>query len=203
MLNAGFSTLDYLKSRILPEAAWEETTYDAALSRLGLAVAKRFNNYCNRFFEREEIARDRFGAACLSVVLTHYPVEVINGMFLVTAGGSGQAVEPDAYVLDATSGVIEFLSVPGTQYETLDIEYTGGFWLPVASDEDISGQTFPLPDDILEAWISEIQLQAEARSIFEAVGLRAAKDADKARKNSGLTEDTIQTLNPYRRFAGA
>lgn len=64
-----------------------------------------------------------------------------------------------------------------------------------------SGAT-PLPDDLLDTFVSEVQLHAETRGIFAAVGLRSGSDKDKARLINGLSEDTLEALRPYRRFAG-
>jgi hypothetical protein len=106
------------------------------------------------------------------------------------------------YTPDLRSGLVQFAAPPGGGTDRLVITYTGGFWLdPLDGSEMPSGAT-ALPDDLLEAWVSEVQAQAEARSLFDAAGIRTAAAADKAKKPNGLSEDTIATLAPYRRFAG-
>jgi len=200
MLNAGLSTLDYLKSRILPEASREETTWDEALSKIGMAVARRMEGHCARLFDRAEDAVDEFSAWTLAVTLRRYPVETITGIDIRIFTGAAQAAQVD-YNLSASSGLIEFPQVPGTRDERIIITYTGGYWLDDGDTMPV-GAT-PLPEDLLEIWISEIQATAEARGIFEAIGLRSQKDAAKAPKTNGLSDDAVDALKPYRRFSGA
>ena len=57
-----------------------------------------------------------------------------------------------------------------------------------------------LPEDLLELWLAEVQLQAEARELFGSVALR--KDASKTPPTSGLSADAVDGLRPYRRFSG-
>ena len=199
MLNAGLSTLDYLKSRILPEASREETTWDEALSKMGMAIARRMEGHCARLFDRAEDAEDEFSAWTLAVTLRRYPVETISSISLRAFTGAAEEVDL-SYNLASSSGLIEFQSVPGCRDERLLITYTGGYWLDDGGTMP-AGAT-PLPDDLLEIWISEIQATAEARGTFEAIGLRAQKDATKAPKINGLSEDAVDALKPYRRFSG-
>ena len=199
MLNAGLSTLDYLKSRILPEASREETTWDEALSKIGLAIARRMEGHCARLFDRAENAVDEFSAWTLAITLRRYPVEAITDISTRTFTGAVESATL-SYNLSESSGLIEFPQVPGTQDQRLVITYTGGYWLD-DGDAMPSGAT-PLPDDLLEIWISEIQATAEARSIFDAIGLRSQKDSAKSSKPNGLSEDAVDALKPYRRFSG-
>lgn len=203
MLAAGLSTLAHLKSRILPEAAAaiDETTYDAALTQLGLAAAARMERHCNRSFARAVAAADEFSASCQSVTLRRYPVESIASVQLKDTSLALSTCEVD-YSLAAAAGVVDFPATPGTASERLVITYTGGYWLDPLTTETLPAGATALPDDLLETWLAEVQLQAEARGLFEAIGLRAPKDADKARKLTGLSEDAIEALRPYRRFAG-
>ena len=199
MLNAGFTTIESLKARILPEAARIDTEYDAALSKLGLAIAARMEGHCARKFDRVVGAVDEFSAWTLSVVLKRYPIETITSVDLRDSAGTLVPCETD-YSLDEACGLIDFLQTPGDRSERLVITYTGGYWMD-------DGSTMPagataLPDDVLELWIAEVQRHAEARGTFEAVGLRVQKDAAKATPINGLSEDTIDGLRIYRRFSG-
>lgn len=200
MLDAGLSTLAYLKTRILPEASQDETTWDVALSALGLAITRRMEGHCNRLFDRAEDAEDEFDAYTLTVTLRRYPVEEIASLALRSFTGSPDEVAFD-YNLNKAAGLIEFPSTVGLTTERLIVTYTGGFYLGDA--EDMPAAATPLPDDLLEAFISEVQAHAEARGIFEAIGLRSQKDAGKIVKMDGLTADTIAALRTYRRFSGA
>lgn len=201
MLDAGLCTLHHLKSRILPEAAWTDTEYDAALCKLGLAIAGRMEGYCARKFDRLAGAVDEFSARTLAVCLRRQPVETITSVEIRDFTGTVDDYD-GGYQLDASAGLLDFPAIPGSMTDRLVITYTGGYWL-----DDENGTAMPegataLPDDLLEAFIAEVQIHAETRGIFSAVGLRATSDKDKARLVNGLSEDAIDALRPYRRFAG-
>ena len=199
MLNAGLSTLVYLKSRLLPEASREETTWDEALGKLGLAIARRMEGHCARAFDRALNVEDEFSAWTLAVTLRRYPVESVSGISLRSFTSAAEAAEI-SYTLSKSSGLIEFPQVAGTRDERILISYTGGYWLDDGAAMP-SGAT-PLPEDLLEIWLTEIQATAEARGIFEAIGLRSQKDSTKAPKTNGLSADAVDGLRPYRRFSG-
>ena len=201
MLDAGLCTLAHLKSRILPEAARMDTEYDAALCKLGLAITGRMEGHCARKFARLSGTVDEFSARTMAVCLRRLPVETISSIQIRAFTGDLDVFDED-YQLDLSAGLISFGSIPGDGTERLVITYTGGYWL-----DDENGSTLPagataLPDDLLETFVSEVQLQAEARGIFAAVGLRSTKAGDNARIPNGLSEDTLEALRPYRRFAG-
>jgi len=200
MLDAGFSTLDYLKSRILPDAGIEETQWDTALGKLGLSIAARMQAHTARRFERGTAHVDEFSAWNLSVTLKSYPVETIASVQIRETDGTLTTQAASTYALDKGAGLLTFYTVPGTRLERIVVTYAGGFWL-----DPLTGATLPtgataLPDDLLETWISEIQIEAEARNLFGAIALR--KDFNKSKTRSGLDESTVEALRPYRRFSG-
>ncbi|MEO5712994.1 MAG: hypothetical protein ABIT37_05860 [Luteolibacter sp.] len=199
MLNAGFATLDNLKHRLLPPAQWEETTWDLALGKLGLSLAGRMQEHANRDFCYGTKA-DEFTARNYTVTLTTYPVEVITSIQLRSTDGTLAAMDA-SYSLDKSSGVLSFFSPPGDDTQRLVISYTGGFYLDEFRAPEVTAPQ--LPDDLLEAWIAEVQRHAESRSLFDAIALRPAKEADKNPLVNGLTPQCVEALRPYRRFAGA
>ena len=207
MLNAGLCTLTYLKSRLLPEASQDDTTWDAALSKLGLAITGRMEQYCNRKFDWVENTGDYFSAWNLSISLTRYPVVDVSDVQIVEMDDESTALENGTWLLDGPSGLIEFPAVPGTRLQRVRVVYSGGYWLEDAEDRPGTGPAAGavlLPDDLLETFVSEVQRHAEERGIFEAVGLRSSKAKDeKNRLASGLSEACKDALNPYRRIAGA
>lgn len=205
MLNAGLSTLAYLKSRLLPEASQDETTWDAALSKLGLAIAERMQTYCARNFSWLETASDEFSARNLCVTLTRYPVVEVSDLVLAGTNGEEVAMTAGSWLVNAGSGVIEFCTVPGTGMQRLRVLYAGGYWLEGADaqpDIGTAAAAVLLPEDLLENFVAEVQRHAEARGLFEAVGLRTAKDAQKALAPGSLSDACREALYPYRRFAG-
>lgn len=199
MLNAGFSTIRNLKSRILPEAARIDTTWDTALSKLGLAIAARMEGHCSRKLDRVVGAVDEFSAWNLSVVLKRYPVETVTSVQLRVYTGALETCAT-AYSQDAACGLLDFHTTPGNRTERLVITYTGGYWLDDGTTMPVGATA--LPADLQELWMAEVQRHAEARGTFESVGLRPQKEADKAKLINGLSEETIDGLRPYRRFSG-
>lgn len=199
MLDAGFSTLSYLKSRILPDAGVDDTQWDLALSKLGASVATRFERHCNRLFQRVTTTAEIYSARTLTVSLRAYPVIALTSVQLRAADGTLSDVT--GYSLDAACGLVDFSSPPGGMSDRLRLTYDGGYWLdPMDSSTTPTGAT-ELPDDLLELWLAEVQLQAEARELFGSVALR--KDSSKTKPTVGLSADTVDGLRPYRRFSGA
>lgn len=201
MLNAGFTTLDTLKNRLLPEAARTDTEYDSALSDMGLSIAKRIENHCNRRFARNTAAVDEFSAWNLSITLRGYPVESITSIQIRDADGTLVDSEMD-YSLDEACGLIDFHAVPGAKRQRLVVTYVGGFWLDPDDGTAMPSGAQALPYDLREIWLAEVQRIAEARGTFEAVGLRAHSDAAKTATINGLSQDTVAALSYYRRFSG-
>lgn len=195
------STLQYLKSRILPAASVEDTTWDDALLGLGAAVMRRMESHCARFFSRAVGAVDEFSAANKAFCLLHFPVETVTKIELKANSTTLATCDANGYSWDPKSGLVEFLWVPGVSGQRLAITYTGGYWIDPLDGTAMPTGATALPDDLLETWVAEVQLQAEARGLFEAAGLRSPKDAAKAPR-AGLSDSAIAALSPYRRFSG-
>lgn len=197
MLDAGFTTLTYLKSRILPAGAADELDWDDALAKLGLAVAHKFNNHCNRIFQRVEDQADEFSALNLAIVLRAFPVEEITTLQIRSFTGTLTDFT-GGYQLDQRAGLIQFRGAPGERTERLVVTYTGGHWLDDGTAQPAG--TTALPADILEASIIQAQTWAEARNLFGTISL------DKDRKISPsalhLTADIAAILEPHRRYSG-
>jgi hypothetical protein len=196
MLDAGFSTLEYLKSRILPAGA-DGGDWDAALAKLGLGVAGRFNAFCNRVLQRVEGQVDEFNASASAIVLRAFPVEVVNSVEIRGFTGALDTFS-GGYQLDQRAGLMLFQGAPGDGTERIVIDYDGGFWLDDGGTMP-AGST-PLPDDIMEAWIMQCQAWAEARNIFGTIALE--KDNKAQASALQLTKDVEAILEPYRRFSG-
>jgi hypothetical protein len=197
MLEAGFGTLDYLKTRILPVGADENTDWDGALTKLGLGVAGRFNAFCNRVLQRVVDQVDEFNASTTAIVLRAYPVEEIETTQIRSFTGALDEFS-GGYQLDQRAGMMLFRSAPGDGTERIVVTYTGGFWLN-DGDEMPEGST-PLPDEILEAWVMQCQAWAEARNLFGTISLDKERKAQPSALQ--LMKDVEAILEPYRRFGG-
>jgi len=199
MLNAGFGTITYLKSRILPEAMQADTTWDAALAKLGLGVAMRFNAICNRLFQRVEGQVDEFSALATAIVLRAFPFEVINSVDI--RGFTGALSDFSAgYQTDQRAGLLLFDSTPGNGTERIVIDYDGGYWLD--DGEAMPAGATPLPDEILEAWVTQCQVWAEVRKIFGEIALQSLEPKSERQSAFLIATDVAAILEPYRRFSG-
>ena len=197
MLDAGFGTLDYLKTRILPAGADASTDWDAALTKLGLGVAGRFNAFTNRILQRVEGQVDEFNASTTAIVLRAFPVEVVNSVEIRVFTGSLDAFS-GGYQLDQRAGLMLFQSAPGDGTERVVIDYDGGFWLD--DGDDMPAGATALPDEILEAWVMQCQAWAEARNLFGTISLDKERKAQPSALQ--LMKDVEAILEPYRRFSG-
>ena len=199
MLNSGLGTLSYLKSRILPAGAGEILDWDETLTKLGLAVATKFQNHCNRVFDRTEDKVDEFNASATSIVLRAYPVEAITSVELRYFDGTTDDFG-GGWQLDQGAGLMLFQTHPGNPTERIVITYTGGYWLD-------DGRTQPagsaaLPDDLLEAWVMQCQAWAEGRNLFGTVSLSGMEAKPDKPSPINLTPEVDNILRPYRRFSG-
>lgn len=196
MLDAGFSTLAYLKSRILPAAAEDVLDYDEAIQRLGLGVAGRFNAFCNRVFQRVTGQQDEFHARSTAIVLRAYPVETINSVQIRAFDGTLDTHDA-GYQLDQLAGLILFQSAPGDATERIVIDYDGGYYLADGGTQP-AGST-ALPHDLLEAYVMQAQAWAEARNLFGTISL----DKDRSATGSALqlSKEVAAMLEPHRRYS--
>ena len=203
MLSAGFSTVTWLKSRLLPNAATDQTDWDEAIAALGLSMAGKFEGYCGRKFARAEGTSDRFNARGTAWVLTRYPVESITSVVIREPGGDSVELDDDEWQIDEPSGLLETLSIAGSRHDRIIITYTGGYWLDPRDGTAQPAETDALPAEILEAWVTQCQHEAESRGLFNAASLRSQKDESEPKTSTlGLLEYVTETLNPYRRFGG-
>jgi hypothetical protein len=169
------------------------------LCKLGLAVARRFESFCNRRMERVEDAAEFYSAQSLAFCLKCYPVEAVTTVQLRDTDGTLSTVTAD-YHLHKSSGVIEFRSSPGQSSQAILITYAGGYWLDDGGT--IPTDATPLPDDLLEAWVMQCQAWAEARQIFGSVSLTGMEPKKNAPDPVKLADVVAEILTPYRRFSG-
>lgn len=203
MLSAGFTTTTYLKSRLLPSAAADNTDWDEAIATLGKSVAGKFDRFCNRRFARSLGTSDTFSARGSSWVLACYPVESIDSVVLRDRDGSTEEIDADAWSVDESCGLLETDYLAGSKSQKLRVTYTGGYWLDPRDGTAMPADSNALPDDILAAWILQCQHEAESQGLFHAVALRSQSEENAPRTATVALLDAVkETLNPFRRFAG-
>lgn len=199
MLEAGFTTLEYLKRRILPAGAVDSMDFDEAIARLGRGVAARFNAHCNRILPRSVDLVDEFNALARAIVLRAFPVESVDSVQIRTFTGALDTHEA-GYQIDESAGLMLFETAPGDATERIVVTYTGGFWLDDGGDQP-AGST-ALPDDLTEAFIMQVHAWAVARNIFGTVAMGGMEaKAQNTPSPVTLLAEVEQILNPYRRFS--
>lgn len=203
MLAAGFTTLAYLKSRILPAATQDDTDYDDQITAIGKGVAGRMNRATSRSLERAAAVTEEFDALAFAWVLSRYPVETVSGIVVKDTDGSVSALTAGDWKLSKKSGLIELAGSAGTRMESVVVTYTGGYWLDDGAAMP-NGAT-AMPDDLLEAFVMQVQAVCEHREIFRTIALRKE---DRTASEAKITElklipEVVETLLPYRRFSGS
>jgi len=144
------NTLATLKQRLGIDAA--DTADDAILSTCLAAVGDRFNNECNRNFDRASGTTYEFGAEIKHILVPRYPVESVSGFELKTTESEGWVAQTGIdYIIDGP--VIE-LAVPlGVRTQRGRVTYTGGYVLPGTTAG--AGQT-SLPYEIQQAALDQV-----------------------------------------------
>jgi hypothetical protein len=203
MLPAGFTTLAYLKAQILPAAMVEETDYDDRLEEIGKGVAGRMNRATSRSLERGVSVVEEFDALAFAWVLSRYPVESITSVVVKDTDGSTSALASADWKLSKKSGLIQIQGSAGTRLESVVVTYTGGYWLDDGGSLP-SGAT-AMPEDLIQAFIMQVQATCEHREIFRTVALRKEDRAASEAKlpDLKLIDEVVEALAPYRRFAGS
>lgn len=203
MLSAGFATTTYLRSRLMPSEASGESEWDAAVAALGQSVAAMFDRYCNRSFARAENAIEKFSARAAAWTLSRFPVEEIDTVELLDPDGTTDPLAADDWWLDEKSGLLETETIAGTARQKIRITYTGGYWLDPRDGTAKPADATALPADVLEAWVTQCQHEAESRGLFQAVSFRRqAEESAPQTVNAGLLDGVAAVLRPHRRFAG-
>ena len=203
MLDAGFILLTALKAQVLPAAMQDDTDYDVQIAAIGKAVAGRMNRHTSRSLERAEDVEEEFDALAYAWVLSRFPVESISGIVVKATDDSTSALTAGDWKLSKKSGLIEMAGSAGTRMESVVVTYTGGYWLD-DGDTMPNGAT-PMPDDLLQAFVMQVQATCEHREIFRTIALRKE---DRTASEAKITElklipEVVETLLPYRRFAGS
>lgn len=202
LLTAGYSNVAYLKSRLMPGEATDDTDADADLAALGKSVAGKFDKFCGRSLTRQDQV-DHFTARATAWVLTRYPVEAVEKVELLGTDRSLKEIETDAWSIWEDSGVLETDAIPGGKRDQLVVTYTGGYWLDPRDGTALPAEANALPDEILEAWVQQCQYEVKCLGSLGAKSYRKEKgDGSPAVVNLKLLDGVKEVLNPYRRIGG-
>ncbi len=199
MLNAGFTTLPTLKSRVLPSAQAQRTDYDDDLQSIGMAVAQSFNQYTNRILQREVGACYEVDANRSSICIHSAPLEEVSHVNL-TSDDYDEDITDEILTTFKNSGIVEFGYVLGDYTDKIKATYTGGYWLD-------DGQMMPegatrMPADVIDAFFHQVQAVCEARGTFHTAGLRRSDQEDSGSSLSSLSMHPMvkQVMASYCRY---
>lgn len=204
-MNAGFSSLSYLKSQLLAEAQRQYEDYDDTLTALGQGVAAAFEKFCNRKFYRTEDDTVTFSGAREVFVLPRYPVENVTAIELQSTYAGGWVAQDVSQVLQVNlvSGLVRFGGTLGSDLDLYRLTYTGGYWWSTTESAD-GTETAPagaasLPADILEAWLQQCHVVWDKR---DKLGLGIGADPDVKQKlgTAELTTAVKERLTPHIRY---
>jgi len=189
-VNAGFSSLTFLKAQLLAEALRASTRYDAVILAIGQGVAAQFEKFCNRKFQRVASATFTCSADRDHVFLDRYPLESIAQVELRTDTTAGWVVQ-SGFVLnfDERTGKAYWGYEPAPHYAQLRFTFTGGFWWDITeegNDELPSGAT-ALDEDLRLAWILQCRIAWQA---IDKIG----QDITKTGSSSNLVTGTLGGL---------
>ena len=197
MLNAGYSTLDYLKRQIFPDVMEDDVEWDEDLKRIALAVAVQFGRYCNREFERAVDAEHEETANRSGLTLPCYPVESVSTVERICADDTETLTDVIEF-LGKRSGMIQFAYKIGSYKERVKVTYTGGYWLD--DDGAMPAGATALPADVLNAFILQVQAVVKASDVLRT-GAVADDGEEMALASLRLVPMVAEVLNFYRRFA--
>ncbi len=178
------------------------TDFDAQVTGFGNGVLAMMENHCNRRFTRVEGETYQDSANNIVFSVPRFPIETVTSATLQTDVPTD--VTDTISRTDKRAGLVSFFTPPGWQYDTVVIEYTGGFWWDASEDQSgsLPEGANALPADLLAAFNLQMKAVCEAQDLF---GLQAAGGDDKAKSSKSLGLDLIPAvrsiLNNYRRFA--
>jgi hypothetical protein len=153
-MNAGLSTLIWLKRRLLMASDVVTATYDEAIAALGLGVAGHFEDLTGRKFSRVAGAIHEFDASRTFTLVARYPIESFASIELrETYAGGWQAWLGD-YNVNSPAGMVTFPAPLGAYGVRGRLTYTGGWWWNTnesAEDTMPTGAT-AVPPGLQLAW---------------------------------------------------
>lgn len=158
--------INRLKARLLPQETVEATRYDDRLTAIAQGVAAAFDVFCGRTLLRAASVVETLVAGSGVYFLSRYPVESVSDVTLVLDDGSERALSPS--FVNKRSGIVHFSEPEGSQSDTVEITYTGGYFVDLSANGDTalpSGAT-ALPADLLDAWVLQCDQEARMRKVF-------------------------------------
>lgn len=204
-MNAGFSNLAFLKSKLLLASDAAGTDYDDAVAALGLGVAGMFESLTDRKFARVSGATHEAPADRYMVSVPRYPIEEITAFDLrenLNEGWVAQAL-PDNF--NSLAGLVQFFTPPSIAPAMLRLTYTGGYWWDTSEDSSgvLPAGAEAIPQALVQAWVIACRFFWDRQSIEErAKAGFTDKELERfVTADSELPKIVTATLDKFRRFA--
>ena len=174
-MNCGFSNLDYLKKYLLAGTVQSDTRFDARIQALGLGVAGKFAQYCNREWMYAQNIQEIFSADRPHWFSRRNPVTQFTKVELrYFAADAWADVTAQPVSTDEEKGYIDFGYTLGRNPMKVRLTYNGGYWweqrepddplYPSALPADITANQagidpakFNLPDELFQIWLIQCE----------------------------------------------
>lgn len=162
-INLTLGTLAQLKGQLLNISLQGDTDFDAALTTMGLGVAARFAQYCNRIWPFATGQTYTTNADRMRLILPAFPIVQVTKVEVrddLAIGFVDQG--PPASVifnLREEAGLVEFAGYLGGGFSRLRLTYDGGYWFDATdngSGSQPTGSTL-LPADLQFAWLLQCE----------------------------------------------
>lgn len=208
-MNVGLGNLATLKRHLLPASMLSQTSFDPLITDLGLGVAARFEQYCNRKFIRAVNATEVFPADRSHFLFSRFPIESISLSEVKLTEADGWVVQASGFIrsIDQIAGVVYTPGQVdvGPYYAQVRFTFTGGYFFETLEPTDggyptaqPNGSTI-LPDDLRLAWLLQCR---QAWDLIDKLGTSIATEPKKnnALADLQLTPEVKRTLDNYGRM---
>lgn len=220
-MNLALGNLTTLKQHLLPNAlttgaaldpvlaaAQQRLVKDDVVAAIGLGVARSFEKFCGRVFQRRVDLTVTISGDRLSYVLPRYPVESVS---LVEFKGNAASPWTELVIadvlpgIDLASGLLQFAALQGNHHSQIRITFTGGYWF---EDKEPGEAGYPqampdgataLPGDLQLAWLLYCQEVWNKRDKL-GLNLNTAPDARVGLERLKLPDGIAEMLRDHRRM---
>jgi hypothetical protein len=189
--------LTTLKSRLGLEAF--DTTDDALLTSALRGLSQRFENECNRSFERQTGATFDFRACETELRVDRFPIEAVTGFALKTTEAEGWVMDfpaPD-YFISPSRSIIQLESPIGSYRQLGRVIFDGGFVMP---GNPVGADQTALPDDLEQSVIEQVAYWYQRRNHLGLVSVSGDGGSIQQFRSLDLLPNVQSVLRAYERF---
>lgn len=170
---------------------------DALLTNFIQAMGGRFEQFCNRRFERTVGATWEFDADRTEVIPDRLPIEAVTALELKTDEATGWVAQTDITYLLRRQAVVSLETPLGSIRELGRITFTGGYVLP--GNVPGAGQT-ALPVEISGALVEQVAYLYQNRNRLGLVSVAAEGGSIQQFAQLDLLPSVKEVLRKHERF---